>query len=172
MISIRINDDEKGILSVEGDLEGITLNALIGKIISKHIRWDRFVREIDSVCINKKSLTVLLESLDSTKIEQMCNVNSIISMKDAILFSKGNFTFENFLSVFDMWLDSSNISYRHISMDNFDRYIVKHGLGKNFSLFLNSLIEKILHELDVPLTDVNYNSEHISFEMDRTKAVT
>ena len=90
-----------------------------------------------------------------------------MSMKDAILFSKGNFTFENFLSVLDMWLDSSNISYRHISTDDFDRYIIKHGLGNNFSMFLNSLIEKTLHELNIPLTDIDYNSEHISFEIDR-----
>ena len=90
-----------------------------------------------------------------------------MSLKDAILFSKGKFTFENFLSVFDMWLDSSNISYRHISTNGFDRYIIKHGLGNNFSMFLNSLIEKTLYELNISLTDVDYNPEHISFEMDR-----
>lgn len=167
MVSIRINDDEKGILSVEGDLEGITLNALIGKIISKHIRWDRFAREIDSVSISKKLLTFLLDSLDTDEFDQICRVNSIMSLKDAILFSKGKFTFENFLSVFDMWLDSSNISYRHISTNGFDRYIIKHGLGNNFSMFLNSLIEKTLYELNISLTDVDYNPEHISFEMDR-----
>lgn len=172
VVSIRINDDEKGILSVEGDLEGITLNALIGKIISKHIRWDKFAREIDSVCINKKTLTFLLDSLDAEEFDQICKVNSIMSMKDAILFSKGNFTFENFLSVLDMWLDSSNISYRHISTVGFDRYIIKHGLGNNFSMFLNSLIEKTLHELNIPLTDIDYNSEHISFEMDRISGIT
>lgn len=172
VVSIRINDDEKNILSVEGDLEGITLNALIGKIISKYIRWDRFIREMDNVCINKKSLTFLLESLDVTRFGQMCRENSMMSMKDAILFSKGKFTFENFLSVFDMWLDSSNISYRHISMDGFDRYIIKHVLGNNFSLFLNSLIEKTLHELNISFMDMDFNSEHMSFKIDRTKVIT
>lgn len=167
VVSIRINDDEKGILTLEGDLSGITLNALIGQIISKHIRWDRFSRNIDSVCINKKTLTSLLENLEVEEFEELCKVNSMMSMKDAILFSKGNFTYENFLSVFDMWLDTSNISYRHISIENFDKYIIKHELGHNFSKFLHSLVENILHELNIKISKIDLNGNHYSFEIDR-----
>ncbi|MGY5148037.1 MAG: hypothetical protein ACW9W4_08570 [Candidatus Nitrosopumilus sp. bin_7KS] len=171
VVSIRINDDEKKALEIEGDLTGITLNALVDKIISRHIRWDRFSREIDSVSINKKTLTVLLNSIEPVKLDEICKMNPMISMKDAILFSKGEFTIDNFLSVFDMWLDTSNISYRHISNSGFDRYIIKHELGHNFSVFLNSLVEKILNELKISLTNIDSNTNHISFEINRIQEV-
>ena len=165
VVSIRIDNDEKSLLSLEGDLEGITVNALIGKIISKHIRWDRYSREIDSVCISKKTLSALLSNLDDCKINDICKISPMVSIKDAILFSKGTFTYENFLSIFDVWLDTSNIGYRHISEERFDKYIIKHELGSNFSKFLHALVEKILHELSLSLSNVELNENHISFEI-------
>lgn len=171
MISIRINEDEKNILNLESDLGGITLNALIGKVISRHVRWDRFSREMDNVSINKKTLAHLLNNCESTNFQTLCATNPIISMKDAILFSKGEVTLENFMSVLDMWLDSSNISYRHISEEGFDKYIIKHDLGNNFSIFIESLITKGLQDFDILLSNMISETNHVSFEIIKKKDV-
>ena len=165
ILSIRINDDEKEILNTESELQGITLNALIGQILSKHIRWDRYSRDIGHVFISKPFLRSLLKNIDNKHMEKIGLPLAVSSMREEVLFSKGDITIENFLSVFDMWLNSCNIPFRHIAEGELDKYIIKHDLGINFSTYLRKLVENTLNEIQFKFTEINNSEDNITFEL-------
>lgn len=167
VITVRVTEEEKNKLHAESEMESITLNTLVSKILAKHVRWDYFTKDIGYIFVTRPFLRALLENVDEKTIMTIAVSTCRGAIRDAIIFMSGEMNLKNFLAGMDMWLGASNIAFRHITEDHTDKYIVKHDLGKKFSLYLNTVINSVLNEIGYKSINQITDDQSNSFEIEK-----
>jgi len=165
IITSRVRENVKIKLEAECKSKNVTLNTLIGQILSKHVDWDRFTEDVGFTFMSKVDLKTIFDSITEKQIEKIAQTQGKDSMKNTIDFIQGEFNFENFIRILDLWIGASNVPFRHISTVDSEKFIVKHDLGKNWSLYLITLVETISWDLNYRISKKNINRQNISFEI-------
>jgi len=83
---------------------------------------------------------------------------------DMALFMKGKMTVESFMSWYEMRMTNSSVQVSHIIENDAQKYIMKHDLGKNWSLYHKTIVESIFDEFLKKKVDVKYTKNMISIE--------
>ncbi|MGN6346586.1 MAG: hypothetical protein ACTHME_02670 [Candidatus Nitrosocosmicus sp.] len=68
-------------------------------------------------------------------------------LRDAITFIHGKVDANSILDVIKLWLSASNLSFKIISNKNVIEIRIHHDIGKKTSLYIGSVIEKLLSEV-------------------------
>lgn len=163
IISVRVNEEIKKILVLESELEGVTLNTLIGKILTKHVSWDKFSDEIGFVMSTRPFLRSLLELVDEEDIKKLALTVCRSSWRDAIIYTTGDLTIVNFLKVLELWLHSSHIHFRRILKSDNDKFVIQHDLGEKWSLYFVTVVGAVLGEVGYKFVDLVSTPQTISF---------
>ena len=169
IITSRVKEDVKRKLEEECELRNITLNTLIGQILTKHVKWDRFAEEVGFVYTTKIDTKAFLNSIPVKRIEEISRKQCKTGLVNAVDFIQGEFNFENFIKTLDLWIESSNIKFRHITTNNAEKYIIQHELGKNWSVYLTSLVEAVSWDLNYGITGKVINEQNVSFVIKKVK---
>ena len=165
VISVRVADDVKEKLEVESELNAISLNTLIGQILTKHVEWDRFAEDIGIVVLTRPFFRAILEEVDDKTLTIIAVSTCRSAIRDAMLFITGKADLQSFLKVLDLWLAASNISFRHITEDHQDKYIVQHELGHKWTIYFTSVTNTLLSELGHRMDNQNLTEQTITFEI-------
>lgn len=92
IISVRVHDEIKKKLILESEMESLTLNTLIGKILTKHIEWDQFADEVGMVMVTRPFLRAILELLSDDDIKKLAVTQCRSAFQDAVIFTTGDLT--------------------------------------------------------------------------------
>ena len=165
-ISVRVSTDIANLLDDESTSSGTSVNTLITQVLKKHTQWGRFERELDVLHISKQSAKELFSSMSADDLKTLADSSCKNMFMDMVLFIKGQFNKENMLEVISIFLSVNNTSFRHIKSSTAEKFIIKHQLGKNYSLYLSTTISLLFSEIgvDVRLTDINH--EDLILEID------
>lgn len=168
VISVRVDEKTKQKLEVESDMKNLTMNTLVGQIVSKHVDWDRFTEDIGFVFVTKSFMRAILTNVPDEIITEVAVTVCRGSMKDATIFMHGSFNLENFIKTLNLWLGASNIPFRNIS-DGKEKFIIQHELGEKYSHYLITVITSILNELKYSAINQEITDQSISFEIGKIK---
>ena len=163
IISVRVDEDVKQKLSVENEMNNVTMNTLISQILSKHVKWDCFAEDIGFVFLTKPSLKSIFEEIDEESIKRIALSTCRYAIRDAFIFIKGELNITNFLEVIDLWLNASHVLFRHITTESDDKYIIQHELGKKFSIYIVTIINAILNEMKFKATNQKIDEQSVIF---------
>ena len=167
IISVRVDADTKNNLEIESEMKSMTLNTLIGQILTKHTSWDRFAEDIGFVFLTKPFLRAILSHVPEKEMTNIAVTVCRGAMKDATIYMHGEMTIDTFVKTLDSWLAASHIPFRHIKDDNTDKYVVQHELGNVFSQYLVTVINSILNEFKYRASKQELTDQSISFEIDK-----
>jgi hypothetical protein len=167
IISVRVSDDTKKKLVVESELENITMNTLIGKILTRHVEWDRFAEDIGFVMVTKPFLRVVLESLSDVTIKNIATTTCRTAFKDAVIYVHGAFTVENIIKTLDLWLASSHIAFRHVKKDGSEKFVIQHELGEKWTTYFGTLINALINDVGYKTKNEIRSQQNISFEIEK-----
>ena len=148
-------------------MKSMTLNTLIGQIITKHTSWDKFAEDIGFVFVTKPFLRAILSHVTE---KEMANIAVTVcrgAMKDATIYMYGELTMDTFIKSLDSWLAASHIPFRHIHDDDADKYVIQHELGNVFSNYLITVINSILNEFKCRAAKQGITDQSVSFEIDK-----
>ena len=87
------------------------------------------------------------------------------AIRDAVLFLKGDINKDTIIEAFDLWFGASHIPFRHIKKDKMDRYIIQHGLGQKWSIYIGAVVNVMLNEVGHSLTNQKSQDQSISFDI-------
>lgn len=163
IISVRVDANVKHKLEAESEMKSMTLNTLIGQIITKHVSWDRFAEDIGFVFLTKPFLRAILSHVPD---KEMINIAVTVcrgAMKDATIYMYGEMTVKTFIKSLDSWLAASHIPFRHIEEDNEEKYVIQHELGEVFSKYLITVINAILNEFKFCASSQDLTDQSVSF---------
>ena len=165
VISVRVSDDVKEKLEVESELNAISLNTMIGQILTKHVEWDRFAEDIGVVVITRPFFRAVIEEVDDKTLTTIAVTTCRSAIRDAMLFITGKSDLPSFLKVLDLWLGASNIPFRHIVENHQDKYIVQHDLGNKWTIYFTSVTGTLLNELGYRMDKQVTTEQTITFEI-------
>ena len=168
IISVRVDTDIKNKLEIESEMKGMTLNTLIGQIITKHTSWDRFAEDIGFVFLTKPFLRAILSHVPEKEMTTIAVTVCRGAMKDATIYMYGELTVDTFIKSLDSWLAASHIPFRHIKDDDTDKYVIQHELGNVFSNYLVTVINAILNEFKFRIHKQELTDQSVTFEIDKT----
>ena len=166
IISVRVDADTKNKLEIESEMKSMTLNTLIGQIITKHVSWDRFAEDIGFVFLTKPFLRAILSHVPEKEMTTIAVTVCRGAMKDATIYMHGELTLDTFIKSLDSWLAASHIPFRHIKDNDTDKYVIQHELGKVFSQYLVTVINAILNEFKFRIHKQELTDQSVSFEID------
>lgn len=167
IISVRVNEEVKKKLVLESELQGLTLNTLISKILIKHVSWDQFSDEIGMVMTTRPFLRGLLEAVSEETLKKLAVTVCRSAFRDAVVYTTGELTILNLLKVLELWLNSSHISFRHITKGEKDKFIIQHDLGEKWSLYFVTVMSALFNDVDYRITDVVTTPQSIAFSYDK-----
>jgi len=168
IISVRVDADTKNKLEIESEMKNMSLNTLIGQIITKHTSWDRFAEDIGFVFLTKPFLRAILSHVPEKEMITIAVTVCRGAMKDATIYMYGELTVDTFIKSLDSWLAASHIPFRHIKDDDTDKYVIQHELGNVFSNYLVTVINAILNEFKFRIHKQELTDQSVSFEIDKT----
>ena len=167
IISVRVDEDTKNKLEIESEMKGMTLNTLIGQIITKHTSWDRFAEDIGFVFLTKPFLRAILSHVPEKEMTTIAVTVCRGAMKDATIFMYGEITLDTYIKSLDAWLAASHIPFRHIKDNDEDKYVIQHELGNVFSKYLVTVINAILNEFTFCIAKQDLTDQSVSFSIDK-----
>ena len=164
-ISVRVSTEIANSLDDESASIGTSVNTLITQVLKKHTQWGRFERELDILHISKQSVKKLFSSLSEGEVKALAGSSCKTMLTDIVLFVKGQLNKENLLEIISMFLSVNNTSFRRIKISTTEKFIIKHNLGKNYSLYLGTTISLLFSEINVSVQQVDLNHEDLILEI-------
>lgn len=120
-------------------------NVLVKQIIQKYLQWDRFSEGIAMIPIPKNILQTMGNDMTATDIDLIVeSVKPII--RDSVMFMKGKYDLKRCIETLEDYMQATGMQSDHRVEGSLHHFIVKHGLGKNWSLFTEQLLKEIFHE--------------------------
>jgi|SRR5581483_6521192 hypothetical protein len=152
-------------LRAESEKRQTSLNAYINQVLRQHIEWDLFESRIGMMPFPKPVLALMFANLDAgevTKLAEGIGKNTAIEMA---IFVQGRFSAETFVSWIETRMKNSGCEVvRRTEEDGSQNIVIKHDLGKNWSLYLKTLTESTLNEAFGKTPDFFMTNSLVSFK--------
>jgi len=162
VISFRLENELKEILEKEALIKNTTVNNLLNNIAKKHIKWNRFADEVGLVFLSKPIFRTLLHNIDKKELKILATTVCRGTLKDAVLFLKGNIDIDSILEVFDLWLEYSHIPFKRFGGE---KYVIQHDLGENYSTYLFTTFTTLISESGYGTKNACIADQTLDFEM-------
>lgn len=156
-ITFRFEEDLIEKLQKEAKEHQVSTNTLATQAMKRFLEWDIYQPRIGIVSLNKP---VFVKIFDNLKEKEVIDLGSTIGkdeVRDMALFMKGEVDEASFMSWFEAQMVNSSVQVSHMSDDGTHTYVMKHDLGKNWSLYNKTILEYIFEELFRKKIEVKYN---------------
>ena len=168
-ISARINEDVKDSIENESQVQQISFNAMLNKILKKHVEWERFTQEIGMIYMSKSVFRNILVKINDKDLKILAATTCRAAMRDAVIYIKKELTITTLLETFDLWLSASHIHFRRVNADDSEKYIIQHDLGEKYSLYLYTAFNAVLSEIGCTGTNAKIGDQNLVFEIVQPK---
>lgn len=131
----------------EAKLEKINLNALVIKILSNHILWERYERKVGLLPMTKPFVKDAIHRLNENEVVKLAKEVERDTFSNILAFMKGEYTVHDFVEILRTWL---NVSWmQHNIEQTKDSYVFKiqHDLGAKWSIYVETLITELFHDI-------------------------
>jgi hypothetical protein len=133
-------------LRSESEKRQISLNAYINQVLRQHTEWDLFEPKIGLIPFPKQVLASIFSGMDQAEISKLANGIGKSTAIDMAIFVQGKFNADTFLSWFETRMKNSGCEVAHRVEGEKQTVVIKHDLGKNWSLYLKTMLESALKE--------------------------
>ena len=149
-ITLRMPDYLRNVLKKESDEKVLPLNAVINRILTKHIVFDMRMDALPSVTISQMLLSKVISELDS---DQKTNASQQGPLTVKKLFTKLNLKY-NIQNVVDEYFSMLGkycgwFTFHFEINKNHYRLVFESDLGQDWMTFLTSYVREILKSLKV-----------------------
>ncbi len=164
-ITFRLDENTINRLRNESGNRKVSTNTLVNQALKQFLDWGMYESTVGFVMINKQVFVNVFGRLSQKEITGIATRVGKDEVKNMALFMKGKIDIQSFLSWFELRMINSSVQVSHIHDDNhFHRYVMRHELGKNWSVYHKTILELIFKEVFNKKIDVKIDKTMISFE--------
>lgn len=165
-ISIRVPKSLKESLEKYGKKNQITLNLLINQILVKNVQWDEHITKMGWLQFTPTVIREIFNHLDDEEIKEISK-STKTDICNGIKFIYGDTSLEHVAEFLDSWLNAANASFRHTEDVGSHRFMIKHSIGKNWSVFAITIIEEFVAELGYTVKNCCSDTDSYSFTLSK-----
>jgi len=145
-VSFRIPEDTISDIEKEARIKLVSTNVLINQILSKYVTWDKYEHKMRMFAVPEEILHKVIEGLDDTHRREIVEM-VYHSIRDWALLSQKKFDIHSCLQVLEDYCRIVGISVDENISSGIRSFVIRHNLGRNLSLFIGELAEKIFLDL-------------------------
>lgn len=161
-ITIRVPKSLKEKLEVLSRKNQINLNLLINQILIKNVQWDEHLTKLGWLQFDPSAVKEIFKHLDMKEINEISTSikNDVVN---AIKFIYGDSNLKNAVDFIEMWLRSTNTPFRHTEDEKSHQFLIRHNIGKNWSVFASKVIEEFIQEIGFKTENVSAEDDSYAF---------
>jgi hypothetical protein len=148
-LTLRIDKEMLDDLRIESEQKMVSINTLANQIIKSYIKWYSPAQRAGIMSMPKSLLIPIIDNFAEYQMENLADQFRKSGYEETLLMmSKAN-SLPAILDLFDSWLNVSNLQFDRKSTDGSLTYIINHGLGRKWSLFLEKVFWNIVKDLGI-----------------------
>lgn len=163
-LTVRINCEQMDKLREIARENETSLNSLIQKIFTQYLNWNERACKAGIIPINSYILEELFARMDDEEILKISDSFYRNEVRGFLLFMNNKFDVESALNSFEAWLNASAQEYTHCIEGCKHNFVVKHNMGKKWSLFCKNTLNSLFNELGCK--DIFFEIDESTFSMD------
>lgn len=148
-LTLRIDKEMLDDLRIESEQKMVSINTLANQIIKSYIKWYSPAQRAGIMFIPKSLLIPIVDNLAEYQMETIAEEFRKSGYEETLLMMSKEYSIPVILDVFDSWLNVSNLQFDRESSDGSLTYIINHGLGRKWSLFLEKVFWYIVKDLGI-----------------------
>ncbi len=165
--TIRLSEEIDTLLEKDAREQNISTNALVGKIMTRYVEWDRVVEKLDFVSFSNAFFVTLINEVSDEKIQEMGSQEAVRQIKNQAMWDFGKADFDTLLKTIGL-IGKYGVA-THMSVESWGdgNHVITlhHKWGHKGVVFFRSFFESLIRsELGVqPRIDVADDVLVISF---------
>ncbi len=165
--TIRLSEEIDSLLESDAQKQNISTNALVGKILTRYVEWDRIVEKLDFVSFPNAFFVALINEMSDEKIQEMASQEVIRQIKEQALWDSGKTDFDTLLKTIvqvGKYGMASDISLENWGEGN-HVITLRHTMGHKGAVFFRSFFDSFITSVAgvQPRIDIADNVMAVSF---------
>ncbi len=159
---------DKGLLDKlrkESEQKMVSINSLTNQIIKSYIKWYSPAQRAGIMFVPKCLLIPLINNLAEYQILNIADEFRKSGYEETLLMMSKEYSLPVILDLFDSWLNVSNMQFDRESSENTLTYIINHGMGKKWSLFLEKVFWYIVKDLEITGATFDVTDGTVTFKI-------
>jgi hypothetical protein len=148
-LTLRIDKELFDMLRKESEQKMVSMNSLTSLIINSYLKWYLPAQRAGIMFIPKDVLNTIMDALAEYQIEGLADQFRKTGYEETLLMMSKEYSLPIILNLFDSWLNVSNMQFNRESSERAITYIINHGIGKKWSLFLEKVFWYIVKDLGI-----------------------
>jgi hypothetical protein len=163
-MTFRLDENITNILRAESERRHISLNSMINQILQRYAEWDMYETRVGLISFLKPVAAELFKKRSKQEIIEIATSVGKNATNDAALFMNNKMDLDSFMSWLDVRMNNSSVEMSHTVEGSTHRYILKHDLGENYSLFQKTVLELIFNDVLRKHIDCSFSNTILSFK--------
>lgn len=148
-LTLRIDKELLDKLRKESEQKMVSLNTLTNLIIKSYIKWYSPAQRAGIMFVPKCVLIPIIDNLADYQMERVADEFRKSGYEETLLMMSKEYSLPVILDLFDSWLNVSNMQFDRESSEGSLTYIINHGVGKKWSLFLEKVFWYMVKDLGI-----------------------
>ena len=161
-ITFRFDQELIDRLQNEAKNHQISTNTLATQALRRFLEWDIFQPRIGLISLVKPVFIKIFENLKEKEVIEMASTLAKDEVRDIATFMKGEINVDSFMSWFEMQMANCSVQVSHMIDKGVHTFVMKHDLGKNWSLYNKTILELIFEEMFKKKIEVKYDKNMIA----------
>jgi hypothetical protein len=164
-LTLRIDKGLLDKLRKESEQKMVSINSLTNQIIKSYIKWYSPAQRAGIMFVPKCLLIPLINNLAEYQILNIADEFKKSGYEETLLMMSKEYSLPVILDLFDSWLNVSNMQFDRESSENSLTYIINHGMGKKWSLFLEKVFWYIVKDLEITGATFDVTDGTVTFKI-------
>lgn len=136
--TIRLTRELDGLLQKDAENTGISVNALVYKIMTKYAEWDRYIEKFGFVSIANTTFKSILDEVDDKRLENIAQDLGRKMPKAVTLFWFKKLDLDTFLKTLSLFEKYSGLQRMEVDFAERNCCVLTfhHNLGNKWSVFM------------------------------------
>jgi hypothetical protein len=153
-------------LQHEAEQKDTSVNALVSRIVRRHIDWHSNAAKAGFVTVRRGLLIDLINRLPDKEISSIAEYIAKNETKDFVLLLRNEYNVESALDVIETWIKISGHPYRHEVNYTRHSYVIQHDMGKNWSRYMAEQYRFLFEEFELKKVEFDINDSTLHFVVD------
>lgn len=164
-LTLRLDKGLLDKLRKESEQKMVSINSLANQIISSYIKWYSPAQRAGITFVPKSVLIPIIDSLAEYQIANIAEEFRKNGYEVTLLMMSNEYSLSVILDLFDSWLSVSNMQFNREASENSVKYIINHGMGKKWSLFLEKVFWYLVKDLGITKAGFDVRDSSVTFKI-------
>jgi hypothetical protein len=148
-LTLRIDKELFDLLRKESEQKMMSLNSLTNLVINSYIKWYLPAQKAGIMFVPKDVLSIIIDTLAEYQIAGIADQFRKTGYKETLLMMSKEYSLPVIIDLFDSWLNVSSMQFNREFSEGSITYIINHGIGIKWSLFLEKVFWYIVKDLGI-----------------------